>query len=296
MKALVTGARGFIGSFLVEELLKKGMEVWCLLRNPQRGYGWLQGLDFRVVEGDITEPTTLADAVKRMDYVFHVAGLTKAFRKKQFDLVNGEGTRNLMHAVCKFNPGVNRFVLVSSLAAAGPSPDGKPLTENARPRPVSHYGRSKLKAERVTQKFAKEIPVSIVRPPTVFGPRDKDVFRFFKSTKQGWRPVLGGGPRYASLIYVKDLVQGLLLVVEKEVAIGQIYYLSNDDSYSWDRFGEALTKVIGENSRTITIPISLAFIVALGFEIYSKIIKQPHLLNLDKYKEIKAIYWVCDNS
>lgn len=296
MKALVTGGRGFIGSFLVEALLKKGFYVRCLLRNKTSELKWLRGLDIELYEGDITKPNSLKEAVQGVDYVFHLAGSTKAKSKMEFNRINAQGTKNLLEAFKKVKSEHKRFILVSSLAAAGPSRCRRPLTELDSPRPVSNYGRSKLMAETITLEFSNVLPVTIVRPPSVYGPREQDVFGYFKFAKQGWRPVFSGKPRYSSLIYVKDLVEGIILVSEKETAIGEIYFLSNDEHYSWDDFGDAIAHVLEVNPRRVVVPLPLAFLASCGFELIMKITRRPVLFNLDKYRELKETYWICDNS
>ncbi|MFQ5865443.1 MAG: NAD-dependent epimerase/dehydratase family protein [bacterium] len=296
MKALITGGRGFIGSFLVQALLKKGHQVRCLLRNKGRDQGWLSGLDFERLNGDITEPKSLFAAVEGVDYVFHLAGLTKSNIKSEFYKINVDGTRNLLEAVCKINPNLKRFVLVSSLAAAGPSPNGRPLTESDPPNPMSNYGRSKLKAEQITLQFSPQIPITIVRPPAVYGPRDRDIFQLFKYIKQGWHLSLAGRSRYSSVIYVKDLVQGILSVAEQEHARGEVYFLSDDQPYSWDYFADAIAKIFGVRTRKIMIPLTLALLISCGFDIIAKFTTKPTLFSLEKFRELKAIYWICDNS
>lgn len=296
MKALVTGARGFIGSFLVEHLIDKGFEVDCLLRQKGAGLGWLAGLEFRTIEGDIVEKEALNEAAADADYVFHLAAVTKAHRREDFDRVNVEGTRRLLEAIREINPGVKKFVLISSLAAAGPSRNGKPLTERDTPRPISQYGCSKLKAEAISLKFAEQVPVCIIRPPAVYGPRDKDIYNLFRYTKQGWRPVVGGGPRYASVIYVRDLVRGMVLAATSHKSKSQIYYLCNDTYCSWETIENMVGEMMGKSPRRVPIPMSLAYIVSAGFDFYGKLTRQATLFNLDKYRELKATHWICDNS
>lgn len=296
MRALVTGARGFIGGFLVEELLANGFQVHCLLRHKKVKQDWLEGLDIVRIEGDILDPPSLENAVKNVDYIFHLAGLTKAKSREDFFRVNVQGTINLLEATVKNNLKLRRFVLVSSLAAAGPSPDGKPLTEDDPARPISDYGLSKLQAEQAALSFVRAVPLSIVRPPAVFGPRDKDVFTFFKSAQRGWWPTLSGGPRFTSLIYVKDLSRGLVSVAMSKTAERQIYFLCNDAFYSWDHVAGLLSNIFGRPLRKLALPLTSAFLAAAVSEGFGKIFNKPVLMNLDKYREVKATHWICDNS
>ncbi len=296
MKALVTGARGFIGSHLVAALLARGFEVHCLLRQKKTAPTWLQGLPIHAIEGDILDPASLSEAVKNMDYVFHLAGLTKALSREQFYQANVDGTVNLLEAARKSNPALKRFVLVSSLAAAGPSLDGRPLKETDPPRPVSNYGASKLQAEQAAQAYAPDIPISVVRPPAVFGPRDTEVFTFFKFVRRGWWPIMSGGPRFTSLIYVKDLARGLVQMAQSEAAVGQTYFLCNDQFYSWEELAKFIAEIFFKELHTIVLPIPLAFVAAAVSEFYGRISRKPAALNLDKFRELKATHWICTNS
>ncbi len=296
MKALVTGARGFIGSSLVEHLLERGLEVACLLREKAGGDGWIAGLDFQRVAGDITQPETLPAAVADADLIFHLAGCTKAIDRAQFDAVNIDGTRNLLSAIRKHNSNIKRVVLVSSLAAAGPSPDGQPLTEAEEPAPVSNYGWSKLGGERVALEFADELPITIVRPPGVYGPRDTDVFTYFKYAKLGFLPVLSGGTRTASFIFVKDLTRGILRAGELAAAVGKTYYLCDDQPYSWDELGETIAMALKVSPRRVPVPVPLAWPVAAVSDLVARTIRKASILNLDKYRELKMKHWVCSNA
>jgi nucleoside-diphosphate-sugar epimerase len=293
---LVTGGRGFIGSFLVEDLLHRGLEVRCLLRKSSKGRGWLEGQNIQVFDGDITDSSSLTDATKDVDYVFHLAGLTKARTNEEFRRANVEGTRNLLSATRKNSSELRRFVMVSSLAAAGPSQSRTPVSELDPPHPVSNYGRSKRMAEETAHEFGGGLRISIVRPPAVFGPRDRDVFQMFKYIKQGWLPLLSGGPRYLSMIYVRDLVHGLYLAATHDAAIGQTYFLAYDRGYSWDEFAETVAEALGVRVRKIVMPLLLAYLVSGLGSLYGKLTNEATLFNLDKYQEMKPTHWTCDTS
>src|SRR4030042_186902 len=144
-KALVTGANGFIGRELAEELVRRGWEVTCLVRRP-RGLGWIETLQVRLVRGDCREKPTLGPAVEGADYIFHLAGVIDALEWEEYYQANVVGTRNLLEACAERNPGLRKFIHVSSISAAGPSEKGRILTEDAPNRPVSDYGRRKLGA------------------------------------------------------------------------------------------------------------------------------------------------------
>lgn len=296
MRALMTGARGFIGSHLTEALLQSGFQVRCLLRKKSGADKWLDGLKVEILDGDITKPESLVEAVKGVDYVFHLAGATKAYRKEDFDKINYEGTKNLLDAIRRFNPGIRRFVHVSSLAVVGPSLNGKPLSEDAPLLPVSNYGRSKLKAENAVIEYLHEFPVSIIRPPAVYGPRDKDLFELFKYAQRGRRVEIVGGTERLSLIYVKDLVNGILLAAEQDAAVGKIYFICNDEIYSAKDLGNQLTGSFGTGARSMKIPLFVIFLASCAGELYGKLVRRSSIFSLDKYREIKQISWICDNT
>lgn len=203
-KALVTGANGFVGSHLVEALLHRGYRVRCLVRKTSN-LRWLSGLNVEYVYCDIAEKDSLRDAVRGVDFVFHCAGLTKARNREEYFKANAEGTKNLVEVCLKHNPELKRFVYVSSQAAVGPGSDEKPLNEEAPCRPVTHYGESKLEGEKIVLAYVSRLPITIVRPPAVYGPRDTDILGFFKVANSRFRVSFGLGQSFLSLVYVKDL-------------------------------------------------------------------------------------------
>ena len=187
--ALVTGGQGFIGSHLCGRLISAGHRVRVLAR-PSSGLTNLDGLPVEVVRGDLTGDGSLAQAVAGVDWVFHLAGALKGFSQEELLRVNRDGTKRLVEACAAHTPDLSRFVLVSSLAAAGPSASGGlPRTEDAPPAPLTWYGKSKLEAEMVVLKAG--LPFTILRPPIVFGPRDRDVFSYFQIAKAGVLPIPG---------------------------------------------------------------------------------------------------------
>jgi dihydroflavonol-4-reductase len=292
-RVLVTGGTGFVGSHLVERLLARGYAVTCLVRDL-RNTGWIKGLEVRLVEGDCTRPDTLADAVRGVSIVFHCAGLTKAKRVRDFYRVNQFGTKHLLEACQRHNPELEKFILVSSQAAAGPSPDGRPVAEGDRPRPVSDYGKSKLLAEAEVLAHRGDFPVLILRPPCVYGPRDADVFELFRWAGRGVTVEISGGDRYLNLCYVGDLTAALLLAAESPTQSGSVYFVAEKRGYSWTEFGALLLLTGGVPGRTVKIPYAAAYLLGLASEIASLFTKKPALTGRQKVREAAQRYWLCD--
>jgi len=290
MKTLVTGATGFIGSHLVEELLKRGYSVTCLVRRTSN-LQWIDGLNIRLIYGDCAIKESLLNAAADFDYIFHLAGLTKAANEKDFFSANALGTENLINAVIEKNPAVKRFVYLSSLAAAGPSCNGAPSKETGEPKPVSAYGRSKLEGERIVMKHKSAIPVTVIRPPAVYGPRDKDFYIFFKLLKKGIS--LSWGECYYSLLYVDDLVRGAILSAESKTAEGEIFYLSDGRIYSNEEITEAIALTLESKPVRLKIPKSLMPVIA---GIGQKLGNQGNIINKDKIRELQHSYWTCDST
>jgi len=289
MKALVTGSTGFIGSHLVASLIRTGFDVTCLTRTSSKTE-YLDGLTVKLVEGDCTDRRSLDGVVRGADYVFHLAGLTKAISDDDFFRVNAEGTRNLVTAVLNNNPNLTRFFYLSSLAAAGPSHDGKPLNEECEPRPVSVYGKTKYEGEKIVYGHRGDLPITVIRPPVVYGPRDKDLLIFFKMVKSGIIPYWGKCAY--SFIYVDDLIAAIILSVMSEDAIGEIFFVSDGKIYSTDEVIDAIADAVEKKPIRVKVPQCIMPLIGLLSEKRQKV----NIINTDKIKEMKYSYWICDTA
>ena len=287
MKALVTGATGFIGSFLVEALSRKGYEVTCLVRK-RSNLRWLRHLRLQYLQADLADTDSYAGKLGEFEYIFHLAGLTKADSARDFYNANAECTQKLVAMAAEMNPDLKRFLHVSSLAAAGPSIDNRPLTEDDPSRPVSVYGKSKLEGEKAVLSCMGRLPITIVRPPAVYGPRDTDFFLVFKAVQNRLFPYWGKSSY--SLIYVEDLVQGMILAAEKEAAADKVYYLADSRIYTNDDILSVMSATLGRRAFRLRLPRTILPALAV---LLQKIQKKG-IINPDKIQEIRYPHWTCD--
>jgi dihydroflavonol-4-reductase len=288
MKALVTGGTGFIGSHLVDFLSGRGTNILALVRNPAKAAELRKGKT-KVLEGDLFSfPPVPAE----VDIVFHLAGKTRAFKVADYYTVNQGGTASLFRRLVA--SGVRpKVIYLSSLAASGPSHGSRGVKESDPPRPVTHYGRSKLAGEEEVLRFKDRFPVVIVRASAVFGPRDRDFCAYFKSVKRGLLPIVRGN-KSASMCYVKDLVRALDLCARKDLPSGEILNIADPRPYTWEKIGEIAGQALGKKYIRLRLPMGLLFLVSLLTEALGRLKKEPAILSHDKYIDLKQPGWVAD--
>lgn len=290
---LVTGANGFVGSHLVEALVKKKMHVRCLVRKTS-DLRWLEHLDVTFIYGELFDYESLSLAVRGVDTVFHCAGRVKGRHPEEFLRSNAEGTEILLQAIRENAPALHRFVLISSQAAAGPSPENQLINETATPNPVTWYGKSKRKAEEIVLSHAAELPVVILRPSTVYGPRDTDVLQLFKTVQQGFNLRLGIKPRAMSLVHVDDLVQACLLAAEHPKAAGEVFFIISQSKVFVNDFVKQISESTGKKPISVFIPMFLFYLILGMIEIWSRITGKISILYWQKLNEYRETNWICD--
>jgi nucleoside-diphosphate-sugar epimerase len=295
-RALVTGASGFIGRHLVERLVGGGFDVRCLVRDPST----LAKPGVEAVRGDLTDRGSLDAAVRGVDVVYHLAGRTLALSAGELHRVNAEGTRDL-GAACASRTSPPVLVFVSSLAAAGPSIGERPLVEEDSAAPVSDYGRSKWAAERALRAFGGSVPITVVRPPGVFGPRERHMLALFRSVDRGWNVVPVRTPLRMSFVHVEDLVGALVRSAEVGARLWPVdasrgvYYVAFEEGPTYAELGEQIASALGRASlRTVRMPSAVGFAVAGASEMIARARRRPSLLNLDKMREAAAGSWTCN--
>lgn len=290
--ALVTGATGFIGSAVAQKLLEHGFRVKCLVRTTSNRQ-WLAHLPVEYVIGDLFADAALTQALADVTHIFHLAGLTRARQRQEYFRANGAGTANLLRVISHAASGLLRFVYVSSQAAAGPSLDDRPVTEDDPPRPVSVYGESKLAGERACIEMRNSVPWTIVRPPAVYGPRERDIFAYFRQVNRGLRLQLGAGERWVSIVHVDDLARGILAAAQRPHAIGETYFIANPEPCEWSALGEMIARAVGRTTWRVVVPEWMAPLLAAASEGLAALTRKPALLSFDKIRELRQRQWIC---
>ncbi len=294
IKALVTGCSGFIGSHLASALIKKGWQVYALVRQTT-DTTWLEEQKIHLVYGDYTDADSLEKAAAGMDYVFHLGALINGTKWEDYYRANTLATGNLLAACEKSNPGVKRFVFVSSIAAAGPSGKGQLKNEDAPCRPVSLYGKSKMEAEQLVHQYWGRLPMVIIRPPNVLGPRQRELESTLKLVKKRIVPLLGNGDRQTSICFVEDVVRALILAAENDAAVGQTYFVTDNRQYSWRDMLNSIARGLGVSSFVIKIPFPFLYVIGAVSELVAVITRSSPLVKRKDILSARNNYWLFDS-
>jgi len=295
-KILITGASGFIGSFIVEEALNRGFEVWAAVRKSSSRQ-FLQDERLRLIELDLGSENRLKEQMKdcRFDYVVHAAGVTKCLNKADFRRINTEGTKHLVKALSALDMPLKRFVYLSSLSIMGAIREQQPYTEileSDTPKPNTAYGKSKLEAEQWLE--TQNIPYIILRPTGVYGPRERDYFMMAKSIKAHTDFAVGYKQQDITFVYVTDVIQAVFLALEKGQT-GRKYFLSDGEVYQSSTFSDLIRHELGNPWWIrITAPIWLLRIITFFGEFVGHLTGQVTALNNDKYNIMRQRNWRCD--
>lgn len=300
-KILVTGASGFIGSFLVEEGLAEGMQVWAGVRkSSSRKY--LQDERIRFAELDFTDSDRLSSQLQKhktehggWDYIIHCAGVTKCIDKAGFEIGNYWATRHFIETLVSLDIVPKNFIFISSLSVFGPvrEKDYSPICETDIPAPNTAYGISKLNTEKYLQGL-KNFPYVIFRPTGVYGPREKDYFLMVESICNHVDFVAGYKRQDITFIYVKDLVQAVYLAIKKNVTY-RSYFVSDGEVYNSRTFSDLIRKELGNPWMIrFVCPLPLLKIISSVVDLFSRFTHKPSTLNGDKYNIMKQRNWRCD--
>jgi nucleoside-diphosphate-sugar epimerase len=297
-KILLTGASGFVGGRLRDALLDAGADVLAIRRksSPEPKSKGPRAARSVVAEYDDTQALASLIASEKPDFVFHVAGATKGVTYEDFQRANVMPTRNLLRAVRDEHPTLQRFVLVSSLAAFGPSSPARPHEESSAPAPIEHYGRSKLEAEEVLAQESSGVAWTTLRPSGVYGPGDVDYFNLFREVERGRNVYFGNRKRWFSAVYVDDCVRAVVNAARSERTRGEGYFLCDGTPITWEAFQEAIVHASGKEVLTLDLPELLVDLAALGGELMTKLDGKPRLFNRQKATMGAQEAWTCQHT
>jgi len=291
---LVTGATGFVGGNLVRKLLGKGYPVKCLVRSTSNTSA-LEKLPVQLLVADLGKPSGLKTAVQQVETVYHVAGAIKAANREAYLQANKFGTRRLLESLSD-SSSIRRFVHVSSLAAAGPSPNGICLAEDQTPNPISWYGESKLESEKEALNFSKAFQVAVLRPSAVYGPGDRETLMLFRMIKRGCLFTPGRFKRRFSLIHVDDLSDAMILAGEKAIPSGEIFFVSREEIHTWDEVGRTIARELGKTYRRVAFPKFVAQLAGIAGDLCSSMSGRAGTVNSQKVKELLQPCWLCNST
>jgi nucleoside-diphosphate-sugar epimerase len=292
VNVFLTGATGFIGRNLALRLSEEGHEVTCLIRDSGRA-SWMSGSRNLIpLRGDLLDRAVLRSGVEGADVVFHLAACTCAPRRETYFRVNAEGTERVAAALLEAGRPDTKLVYVSSLSVAGPRTSSRPAVEEEPPAPISVYGRSKLEGELSLRRCGEGLRWTVIRPPVVYGPYDRDVLFLFRLARRGVLLQIGGISTETSLIHVDDLIEALLLAANRRDADGKVYYVSDGGVYSRDAIHAVFRTLTG---RAVGLPVPPLLMRGLGLanDFFARLSGRPFLLNSDRVKEAIQQGWVC---
>lgn len=286
---LITGASGFIGRHLARTLASRGYRLRVVARRSS-DLTDLEDIEYERFDADLTDPVSLIEPVKNVDYVYHLGGLIKARTDDEFIAVNGDGTKNLCAAAKAHAPRLKRFLYVSSMAASGPGKPGVVFDETLPVNPITPYGASKRLGEKWVQQF--DFLWTIVRPPAVYGPGDRGMLEIFQLVSRHVRPTLGK-EGMVSVAYVDNLVDGIILAAERPEGVQQIFFLADEPPLSKAH----LARMIQTALDTWAVPIHFpAWAVRLAARVSGSVASgfgKVALFDSNKANELLAENWAC---
>ena len=295
MKILITGSNGFVGSNLADYLTEQGHTVVCLIRKTS-DCKWLNNKKLECRYGDLNHPETLINLLDGIDALIHAGGVVRALKNKTYYDVNQIGTRNLVNALLSIeNKTCKKIIYISSQAAMGPSitDNFKELSE--KENPVSDYGKSKLAGEKELIALNNKIPYTILRPASVYGPRDKDLFIFFNLVSKGLKPFTLC-EQNIQLTFVNDICKVSELCILNEKTNYKTFCIAEPKKYSWARTAETIAKAINKKTIPLPLPSIIFWIVAGASELISLFTKKPAVLNFQKITEMRQKNWLFNSA
>jgi nucleoside-diphosphate-sugar epimerase len=290
---MITGSTGFIGSYLAEKSVRENIRTHLYTRRRSPLIDSLETRGAKINLGEMDDLHALRNSLKGVDAVIHCAGAAKAINKNGYLKANVQFTKNILNSMEEGQ----RFIYISSQAAAGPSKGGVPVREDDPPRPLTHYGTSKLSAEESILEWGKHNQNNfvIIRPSVVYGPRERAVYHYFRFIKKGLLFLLGDGKLLLSIIHVKDLVEAVAMAAEHDAG-GETYFVCGDTAHTWESIGNTIKKTFKKKHlMKVKLPLCLAYPLAYSAQGLSLLTRKPALLDSQKLVEARQSEWLCSN-
>ncbi len=299
---LITGANGFIGSYLVKAAIEKGYKVAAGIRSTSN-LSYLKGLPITYLEMDLSDKIAISEVLMKQvnqngyfDYIIHNAGITNSLRKQEYHTVNYQYTKNLVNAVIDCHCVPNKFIYMSSLASYGPLNEEsiRPIKEDDLSDPITLYGQSKLKAEQFLASKT-DLPYLIFRPTGVYGPRDKDFLLMYKMINHHMETYIGTSDQTLTFIYVKDLARLIINAMGSDIS-RKSYFVTDGNQYSALEFSHIIKTTLNKKTLRLVFPKTIVQALAFILEKISRINGKTPILNTEKLKEISRKHYLCDSS
>jgi nucleoside-diphosphate-sugar epimerase len=296
-KILITGANGFVGSFLSEEAISQGFKVFAGIRKTSNT-SYLKHLPVEYVYLDFEDKAQLKECLSNyhFDYIIHNAGLTQSKNSLEFDRMNFRLTANFIDVLTENNMIPEKFIYNSSLSAYGPGKNGsnQPVKVTDKQNPITLYGKSKLRAQNYLYN-KKELPVIIFMPTAIYGPREKNFAMVYKLLLNGIEPYMGLKMQQLTFIYVKDIARLFITALKSDIYRG-LYFVSDGHVYSNRQFFDYAKPMLGVKTIKMKVPIFLVTALAKMNEIKGQLIGKPSIFNSEKVRELRSRNWQCDIS
>ena len=291
---VVTGASGFIGSHLVDYLVEHGCIVHAVIRETS-DRRWLNKSGQVKIHIANLEEKPLLSCIEKADYLFHCSGVTKAKTRKKYISGNSYSCENLYERCAIAGHNLKKIIHLSSLAATGPSDQCTPVDEKNLCKPITYYGESKLLGEEVAVKYFSSLPIVILRPPVVYGPRELSFFVYLKTLSKGWNIKVGRLSRELSLIYVSDLVRAMIQAALYHPQSQRIYFVTDGESYTWDNVAESAMKNFDVNIKNVALPEMLLSFLSNAIEALAWFSSEPALFDRQRMIDLRQISWVASS-
>jgi nucleoside-diphosphate-sugar epimerase len=292
VKIALTGGNGFLGSHLVDRLLKESVEVHCIVRKTSN-LRYLQDSKIHIHTCGLTDIPAMSAIFKNVDYIFHLAGTVAALSYEEYLYGNVTLTKNLLEAALLSNDNLKKIVVTSSLAVGGPTNRNSPIDEQSGFNAVSLYGKAKVAQEKMCFNYMDRLPITIARPSIISGPREAELYEFIKTINQGIVPLVGTSDKYVGVVNVRDLIEGFYQMALSHKTTNQAYYLSSEEIISWKALAEICARKLNKKPIYLKLPHTLIKLAGKLSGSIGKLRGKAPTFDYEKAKEGVQEAWIC---